>query len=170
MGIYVDDSRKSYALTRLFANYAVYCDICVTYIRLYFLPKACRASLNASIGGLTKPAPIIPIPGSLCAIAVSMTGVIPVLKTLRKSIPVAVPAKFRIGSEKSVILCHSDFAHLFGISDGIFSRSTNAKRELQENLLTQRLQLLLFLLSHCLQYPDLHLEVHNLESIFLQSY
>jgi len=43
------------------------------------------------------PAPIIPIPGSLWAIAVLMTGSTPVCSTLRTSMPVAMPRKSSSG-------------------------------------------------------------------------
>ena len=35
------------------------------YYKLYFFAYPLRADLNASIGGVTNPAPIIPTPGSL---------------------------------------------------------------------------------------------------------
>ena len=72
------------------------------YIKLYFLPKACRDSLECINWEfyLINPDPIIPIPGSLWAIQHRWRARCQFLKPLRKSISVAVPARLRIGIEK----------------------------------------------------------------------
>ena len=58
---------------------------------------ALRALTYASIGTRTTPAPIWPMPASLCAIPVVTNGRIPVSTTLRTSMPQGAPAKSSAG-------------------------------------------------------------------------
>ncbi len=55
--------------------------------------RAARALVNASAGGLTRPAPTCPVPATRPAIPVLTTGSTPVLATSVTSIPTGVPRK-----------------------------------------------------------------------------
>jgi hypothetical protein len=59
--------------------------------------SASRAASKHPFGACTSPTPIIPIPGSQCAMPVSSQGVIPARITLRTSIPAGVPRKLSGG-------------------------------------------------------------------------
>ena len=59
--------------------------------------SARSAFWKASTGGCVMPAPIMPMPGSLCAMAVLMIGRMPVSMTLRTSMPVGTPMKSSAG-------------------------------------------------------------------------
>src|SRR5579863_1932653 len=80
--------------------------VCCHFARPYysnaacFATSACNALAKHCIGACTMPAPMMPIPGSLCAIAVLMTGRMLSSMTLRMSMPTGEPTKSRAGSVK----------------------------------------------------------------------
>src|ERR1700682_6442152 len=60
--------------------------------------RARTAPEKHSAGGVTRPAPIWPMPARFEAMPVLICGRIPVWTTSRMSMPVGVPRKFRMGS------------------------------------------------------------------------
>ena len=89
----------------------------------YFSANRFSAFLKYSMGARTSPAPTIGCPGSLCAMAVSMIGSVPVWTTFLMSMPIEVSSKPRGWDQVVGALPNRGLPHLTAEIGSLFRRS-----------------------------------------------